>query len=711
MSAPGWTAESRLQSPSSTSSSTPSQQPPPPTSFGAATVEDAQDWSSTVVAYTLRFDHVALDISSHRVLYHLKLELAQPIPPALLEFTSYLCLGYPLGGIWKITKRCDANRFLTCIAWRKAELSREDVAELAAKYAASMPTTGPATAAAAAVSLAETIAAPIVAPTSAATGPAPTTPPPPPPAAAALFDWKMQLGTWKRRRHWFVREVGPLGPAAVSAKLFAGLTPIEVSLTVNSVTAVDTVAQRFTADVTWELTLRGITTMREDSVLRELLDLLEFDDAHLEFSNLTEVHAEKPLVTVLAPESERIQYAPGEPGGSSESVAQRLHQLKYSRRLLAEFSEEMTLHSFPFDQQKLTFAFHMGKCLARFIPVAPPSGSPGRFALENFKLGNVWQVACGDKLFVGDVVDSGATKLIRFEMMLQRRSAYYLTNVGVPAAIITYLCFISYAPLAGGSEPGAPLVMMDTGARLQIVLTLLLTAVTFKYNLAALIPQVSYFTTLDKYVFVCFIITCAVAVENALYPLVAGLAGPRAGTWNEYSLLWFSVGAFTLLNAAWGLYLWRWIRGRNARTRALLVVAEYVRVIATAIPNRHKHAVLRGFLQELRFDDKLLPEFVTTKRGDLFVKLPSDSPAEEQHRSPHEAASGLFRKQALRDLPAIQQYFKRLDPDCTSPAPSPVSSPAHRTQAGGPASVVVNIHSEKTTTAYAGAAGGTARAG
>eukprot|EP00644_Phytophthora_capsici_P008642 jgi/Phyca11/16518/fgenesh1_pg.PHYCAscaffold_20_\ len=72
--------------------------------------------------------------------------------------------------------------------------------------------------------------------------------------------------------------------------------------------------------------------------------------------------------------------------------------------------------------------------------------------------------------------------MIRFEMMLERRPGYYVTNVAIPAGIITYLCFISYAPLADGS-------LMDTGDRVQIVLTLLLTAVTFKNMAASLTPH------------------------------------------------------------------------------------------------------------------------------------------------------------------------------------------------------------------------------
>ncbi|GAB9472901.1 hypothetical protein Gpo141_00010066, partial [Globisporangium polare] len=241
------------------------------------------------------------------------------------------------------------------------------------------------------------------------------------------------------------------------------------------------------------------------------------------------------------------------------------------------------------------------------------------------------------------------------------------------------LCFTSYAPLKEQKTDDTAATtdkkghqMMDTGARLQIVLTLLLTAVTFKSQVASLIPQVSYFTTLDKYVFMCFIIACVVAIENALFPLVASFFGSHAGSWSEYSLLWFSVWGFTLVNVVWGVYLYHWTRERNQHIKALMVVTEYARVIAHAIPNHHKEQVLRGFLEDHKYKSEMLPAFFTTKRGDLFVKLPSDSPAEEHHRVKHE--SGIIRKQALRDLPAIQKYFHELDPYCTSPVPSPVSS-------------------------------------
>lgn len=134
--------------------------------------------------------------------------------------------------------------------------------------------------------------------------------------------------------------------------------------------------------------------------------------------------------------------------------------------------------------------------------------------------------------------------MIRFEIMLERRPGYYVTNVAIPAAIITYLCFISYTTRADGT-------LVETGDRLQIVLTLLLTAVTFKNQVASLIPRISYFTTLDKYVFFCFIIACVVVLENALFPVVAKYFSEE-NNWQEKNLLWFSIGFFTLVNVVGG---------------------------------------------------------------------------------------------------------------------------------------------------------------
>jgi hypothetical protein len=109
----------------------------------------------------------------------------------------------------------------------------------------------------------------------------------------------------------------------------------------------------------------------------------------------------------------------------------------------------------------------------------------------------------------------------------------------------------------------------------------------------------------------------------------------------------------------------------------------------------------------------------------LFVQLPSDSP-NEKHKSQHEPTSGIYHKQALRDLPAIQKYFKALEPDCRYTAPSPVNSPAASPVAArgvaavvareyeyGAHSIVVNVNVDDDvaeTTSFPGYGGYDARA-
>ncbi|OWY93662.1 hypothetical protein PHMEG_00036861 [Phytophthora megakarya] len=117
----------------------------------------------------------------------------------------------------------------------------------------------------------------------------------------------------------------------------------------------------------------------------------------------------------------------------------------------------------------------------------------GTFAIINYKLGSVFDVVHHDKILMEEINAEANKKGIRFKMMLERRHGYYVTNVAIPAGIITYLYLISYTPLSVGS-------LMDTGDPVQIVLTLLLTAVTFKNIVTSLTPQISYFTSLGHYV-------------------------------------------------------------------------------------------------------------------------------------------------------------------------------------------------------------------
>ncbi|KAF4132694.1 hypothetical protein GN958_ATG18106 [Phytophthora infestans] len=552
-----------------------------------------------------------------------------------------MTLTWPVGGIWKIMGLSDNNRKVHCMSWRKTEMNHVEVEELAKKVEIASLSTDPAKVNSSAL----------------ATAKADDLPP-------TLFPWKMQLGKWGHKPHWFLRDVMPPNvadsagsshPGPLTAHLMAGFSPLEVEIEVNAITSVDTVGQTFTADVTWEVTMPAIiTTIREDSVLRELMDILAFDENQFEFTNVNSMQEEREMTSSLSLAGPVHFTDSTSLALPVTATSEYLSHLQFSRRVVAAFSEEMTLRSFPVDQQKLTFAFSTGTGVRKSLRVTPGAVDAGTFAIANYKLGNVFDVVHYDKVFVGEIDAEGDKKSIRFEMMLERRPGYYMTNVAIPAGIITYLCFISYAPLSDGS-------LMDTGDRAQIVLTLLLTAVTFKNMVASLTPQISYFTTLDQYVFFCFIIACLVAIENALSPLFVGLF-PSRESWQEHSLLGFPIGFFTLVNIVWFVSIVRSVKKRTRASDALVKVHEAIRVISASIPRGHREDVLHKYMQRLDILKCDLPTIRCTEFGYLHVQLPNDKSFRTEGIDAKAALHAASRHQADREFDTFKEIYDELHP-------------------------------------------------
>ncbi|OWY96012.1 hypothetical protein PHMEG_00033832 [Phytophthora megakarya] len=138
----------------------------------SATIEETQLWSSIVLKDKLTLEHVAVDINTDRVQYHLHLELEQPIPGSYPANAEYLTLTWPVGGIWKILHLSDNNRKVHCMSWRKTEMDHFQVEELAKKVEAASVSSDPAKMSSSSLAAADSEDLP------------PT-----------LFPWKMQLAT------------------------------------------------------------------------------------------------------------------------------------------------------------------------------------------------------------------------------------------------------------------------------------------------------------------------------------------------------------------------------------------------------------------------------------------------------------------------------------------------------------------------------------
>jgi hypothetical protein len=75
---------------------------------------------------------------------------------------------------------------------------------------------------------------------------------------------------------------------------------------------------------------------------------------------------------------------------------------------------------------------------------------------------------------------------------LWRKTGYYISNVILPICVLTLLSPLSCFLNDDGTSLG-------TADRLGITLTLLLTAVAYKFVVASSLPTVSYLTILDRF--------------------------------------------------------------------------------------------------------------------------------------------------------------------------------------------------------------------
>ncbi|RHY73506.1 hypothetical protein DYB34_003017 [Aphanomyces astaci] len=280
-------------------------------------------------------------------------------------------------------------------------------------------------------------------------------------------------------------------------------TPLnfESRLTVFSLFDVNTVSQVFRADARLELMLPNISLA---NVKREhveaFLSALGIHEGHaVQFLNVVDIIGE------VVHSSEYVENA-------LQSDTHMDYRLIY--RLRAILTGQFVLHAFPFDQQEMTIPIQLHLPRERAV-LAVNYRNPSIFQVTNFQLSNVFHVATGNYVVASalfsDINESTTSEIyprMNFSILLQRRGGYYITHIVIPVTLITYMGFLSFCLDNEGKT-------IDTGERLLISLTMVLTAVTYKFVVAGAIPQISYLTMLDHYVSFSFYYVCAISVANA----------------------------------------------------------------------------------------------------------------------------------------------------------------------------------------------------
>jgi hypothetical protein len=213
-------------------------------------------------------------------------------------------------------------------------------------------------------------------------------------------------------------------------------------------------------------------------------------------------------------------------------------------------AEEYELHNFPYDTQDMHVHLTVNVPVER-AELFSDDQDPSLMMHKRFQHASIYDIVHKQMLVAAiscsNVEESASANIYprcTFHTTLNRRYSYYVVNVALPLAILTFLAGLS----AGAVDADGKRV--TTADRLSITLTLLLTAVAYKFIVSSSLPQVSYLTSMDSYVLSCFFFMLLVIIENVVWPaIVAGNDGVEP--FNELYIMLAYLSLFALFNAAY----------------------------------------------------------------------------------------------------------------------------------------------------------------
>eukprot|EP00002_Diphylleia_rotans_P005451 TRINITY_DN14593_c0_g1_i1.p1 TRINITY_DN14593_c0_g1~~TRINITY_DN14593_c0_g1_i1.p1 ORF type:complete len:379 (-),score=81.43 TRINITY_DN14593_c0_g1_i1:192-1304(-) len=182
-----------------------------------------------------------------------------------------------------------------------------------------------------------------------------------------------------------------------------------------------------------------------------------------------------------------------------ESQAMYYASLNYA----ITFLEPFELHRFPFDRQSMRIGF--GSTNSKLVPYNPKYGYPPGF-LDDCVIYGIYKY---DNWIIdeikSEVVSDENEVSFYIKIFATRRADFYIYNICAVVFLIV-LCAATVQAID----------VHDFPDRMSVTITLLLTAVAFKFVTNSYIPQVSYLTLLDKYTMFSFVMLSSVVLENYL---------------------------------------------------------------------------------------------------------------------------------------------------------------------------------------------------
>eukprot|EP01137_Pigoraptor_chileana_P013020 Opistho-2@66014 len=229
--------------------------------------------------------------------------------------------------------------------------------------------------------------------------------------------------------------------------------------------------------------------------------------------------------------------------GVNVYINRRRGLVLYQQNYIAVWRQGLDLRRFPFDRHMLHMPVSFQNCQVHewTIDLSDCTDVPFTFQASfqcYTSLGN-WKLYDAEQRFEPDRRD-----LCLILLRVERLSKFYTVNIAM---------FMFLIALSAGSVVALPPDAFTD--RQSITLTLMLTAVAFKYIVTQQLPPVSYTTYMDRYILASFLLIVVVLVENLILVLLgetqAGvLSEEQQKTWDR-SFIGIVTGLWLVLHGAY----------------------------------------------------------------------------------------------------------------------------------------------------------------
>lgn len=170
--------------------------------------------------------------------------------------------------------------------------------------------------------------------------------------------------------------------------------------------------------------------------------------------------------------------------------------VNYAERCKATLSSKFLLRRFPFDAQRLSIIIHPFISNAHNMVFSLndhktwiSSDLDSYSSLAQWDLLQVSPYLGSAKLYDG----SGVAEL-RFQILVRRRSAYYVWKVFLPLTLMVFLSWTAFF-----------VEERDLTTQVTIAVTTLLTVIAFAFAISSTMPRVPYLTYIDAFFLLCYV--------------------------------------------------------------------------------------------------------------------------------------------------------------------------------------------------------------